>query len=192
MIPTTFKEDSQLSQSEYLSVTIEWPSFIRCGEVGVISLDIESGRLNTSGSYTLAGLENRGSQGMLDLSMSRNILAETRLDLANIQIDPSADASQPLLPGKNVTFWWNVTAKMAGRLEGTLWLHLRYIPVDGDQEARRSLLAYPIEINAIRLAGLSGVSGRWLGSFGVFLSALLSAASSSTWFGRILERRFGG
>lgn len=175
---------SQPSRVEYLTVTLDWPLVIRCWDVEVISMEVEPGRANATSSYSVAGLNDSGGQGISGLPVLNNVLAETRLDLARIEIDPSADISQPLLPGKKTKFWWNISAKTPGRLEGTLWLHLRPISIDGDQRLRYPLLAYPIEIKAIRLVGLSSVSARWLGSLGFVFGAMLWFASYTNRLGR--------
>ncbi|MBT7782152.1 MAG: hypothetical protein HN741_04440, partial [Anaerolineae bacterium] len=109
-----------------------------------------------------------------DLYTTHTIIAESRLDMAGLQILPSEIISEPLLPGESVTFYWSISALNDGEHRGTVWLYLRYIPKEGGEELRRALSAQIIEIEVKKLFGILSTdpAKKW-GALGSFLGALL-------------------
>ena len=93
-----------------------------------------------------------GNQVLVDpvqipnLYETHRIVAESRLDIAGLDYTPMGDLSEALLPGKPVTFLWSIRPNAVGRYRGTVWLHLRFIPLDGSAETRSVLSAQLIEI----------------------------------------------
>ena len=74
------------------------------------------------------------------------------------------EASQGLILGRPVLFVWDLRPDLAEEMDGTVWLHLSYIPVAGGPVMRQVLTAQRIEIRATDLLSLSGPWARALGS----------------------------
>jgi hypothetical protein len=108
-----------------------------------------------------------------DIFETHNVLAEARLDLAGMQVDPAGQVSETLRPGQRVIFSWSVHPDEAGLYRGTLWFFLRFIPIAGGPESSRALAALPIEIEAVSFFGLRAGPARWLGAIGSFVGGVL-------------------
>lgn len=104
------------------------------------------------------------------------VMAEAQLNMAGVVIDPADTISEPLHPGKSVTFYWTVRPPEAGKYEGTAWLHLHFIPIsslNGEQESRIPISAQFITLEVRSLLGLSGGSARGLGAAGSVVGAVI-------------------
>jgi hypothetical protein len=88
-------------------------------------------------------------------------------------VSPAAVISQPLLPGQAVTFYWSVSSDDVGVYRGTVWLYLRFLPLDGSPASERPLSAQIVEIETVNLLGLSGAPARILGGAGMLLGGML-------------------
>jgi hypothetical protein len=108
-----------------------------------------------------------------NLYATHNVVAEARLDLAGMEVQPSQTVSEPLSPGQSVTFFWSVRPEVAGTYQGTVWLHLRFIPKQGGEESRIPLSVQFIEIEAKSLFGLSGGAARGFGAAGSLIGSVL-------------------
>jgi hypothetical protein len=149
---------SQAASPETRLLTLDYPASLRAGDGERVALGF-------------------APQTVVELPASvfadYNILAEARLELAGVQVQPAATVSEPLLPGQKVVFYWSVRAEKAGQYPGTLWFYLRYVPKAGGPEVRQLLSAQPLEIRVTTLLGV--VPGLWrgLGLLGLFGGALL-------------------
>lgn len=156
-------------------LTLEFPPAIRAGDADIVRLTLE---VDQAGNLTpTAETEGNVIHGQTivipNVYATHNVLAEARLDMAGLDIRPSDLASEPLLPGQSVTFFWSVHATEIGHFKGTVWFYLRFVPKDGGPETRETLSAQAIEIDSTTLFGFRAEQARWLGVLGTFISSLL-------------------
>jgi hypothetical protein len=156
-------------------LTLDWPPVIRAGDSDVILLTLEvdeQGNLTPTAAYE--GHEVTGETVAIpDVFATHNVLAEARLDLAGVEVNPSGLVSETLRPGQKVTFSWSVSPDEVGTYRGTVWFFLRFIPLAGGAEEERALAALPIEVEAVSFFGLHAGPARWLGLIGSFLGGVL-------------------
>jgi hypothetical protein len=101
-----------------------------------------------------------------------DVYVETRLELPGVQIEPAGTAGQIFLPGRAITFWWTIVPDRAGVYEGTVWLGLRDQSPDNDASQFTALAAPRVEVKVSRFLLLPGPVARWVGAFGLVLSAV--------------------
>ncbi len=105
---------------------------------------------------------------------THNVIAEARLDLAGVEVRPSDQISEPLLPGQSVTFFWSIHPPEAGTYRGTVWLFLRFVDKLTKEESRQPISAQTLQISASDILGLNGGVARMAGGLGAVLGAALS------------------
>ena len=110
--------------------------------------------------------------GGADVYAANTVIAEARLDLGGMNVQPAETVSEPLLPGRGVTFFWSVQPVETGRFSGTVWFYLRFIPKNGGPERRQTISAQAIEIESGTLFGIHPEPARWLGMASAFLASL--------------------
>lgn len=174
-IPTINVIESQPAVKEARLLVLEWPPKIRVGDADVIRLTLE---VNDEGDLTptavIAGHDIRGEVVYIpDVYETHRVIAAARLDVAALQIAPNSLIEQPLLPGEKVDFFWSITTNEIGSYRGTVWLYLRFLPLDGGEEVQKPLTAQVIEINSVNLFGMGGTPARVFGSVGIAIGALL-------------------
>ena len=158
-------------------LTLEWPARLRVGDSDTIRLTLE---VDESGEITptaiIAGHEIQGQKiSIPDLYDTHNVMVEARLDLAGLVYTPTGEVIEPMQPGQPVVFFWSVQPPQAGQYRGTLWLHLHFVPIlPSAQEARLTLSAQRVEIEAVDFLGLSGTAARVTGWIGAALGSILS------------------
>jgi hypothetical protein len=109
-----------------------------------------------------------------NLYETHNVIAEARLDMAGMEVQPSGTISEPLSQGQAVTFYWSVRPKESGNYEGTAWLHLRFVPKGGGEESSIPLSVQFIEIEAQSFLGfLNGGAARGVGVLGSVIGSIL-------------------
>jgi hypothetical protein len=158
---------------------LSWPARVRLGDVAFIRLTlvVDAQERLTSGIGTANASMNSRTQQVQDIYDTHRVLAEARLELAGVRFIPTGEISVALLPGRPVAFLWSISPDRPGVYDGTVWLHLRFIPLEGGEELRSVLSAQPIELEATSLLGLGGSGARLLGGLGVafFLAFGLSS-----------------
>jgi hypothetical protein len=159
---------------------LQWPSVMRTGDLGLIRLVLGP-----------AEQESAPPQASPLAGIAYSVLAEARLELPAIRHTPLGEVSQALLPGRPVSFVWDILPNLAGEMDGTVWLHLRFIPATGEQELRQVLTAQRLEIRVIDFLGLSGPWARSLGSAGVVVGAVLALDGAVIWLWQRLNRNPG-
>jgi hypothetical protein len=109
-----------------------------------------------------------------NLYETHNVIAEARLDMAGMEVQPPGTISEPLTQGQSVTFYWSVRPEDAGKYEGTVWLHLRAVPRDGGEEIRIPVSVQFLEIEANSFFGIfSGGLARGVGAIGSVVGSVL-------------------
>jgi hypothetical protein len=175
IFPTETGLPPQPAVAESRMLTVEFPPQIRAGDSDLIRLTLDVDELgNLTATAETAGNVTQGEVVQIpNIYETHNIVAEARLDMAGVQINPSGAISEPLRPGQTVTYYWSVRAEDVGIYRGTLWFYLRFVPLDGGAEQRQALSAQKIEIEAVNFFGLKAQPARFLGAAGTVVSAIL-------------------
>jgi len=164
---------------EYRRLTLEFPPVMRTGDSARIRMQLE---VDDQGNITpTAIVEGNLVTGEVieipNLYETHLVVAEARLDMAGMEVQPPGTISEPLTPGNSVTFFWSVRPTESGSYEGTAWLHLRFIPMstlNGEQESRIAVSAQFLEIEARSLLGfLNGGLARGIGALGSLFGSVL-------------------
>jgi hypothetical protein len=156
-------------------LTLEYPPKIRTGDSDVIRLTLE---VDTLGNLTpTAEIQGNLITGQVvqipDLYDTDNVIAEARIDLAGVEVRPSEEISEPLLPGQSVTFYWSVRPDTSGTFRGTAWLFLRFVDKVSGIETEKAISAQPLQIEATNFLGLNGSIARTAGGVGSLIGAVL-------------------
>jgi hypothetical protein len=161
--------------SEPRVARVDWPKRIWSGDRGVVRLSLE---IEPQGSMQpeTSGTEDPGDRPPVDpdsLYDRYNLVAEARLAMPGVRIDPAGLTSEPMRPGQAVSFSWNITPQHPGNYRGNLWLYMNLVPRQGGLSERIPLLAPPVEINVFSILGLPAGVIRWIAAFGGGLSLAL-------------------
>lgn len=172
-------EEPQPAIPESRRLTLEFPPVMRTGDSTRIRLQLE---VDDQGNITpTAVVEGNVVTGEVieipNLYETHLVVAEARLDMAGMEVQPPGTISEPLTPGKSVTFYWSVRPEDSGRYEGAAWLHLRFIPmtdINGEQESRIPISVQFLEIEAESFLGfLNGGTARGIGALGSLIGSVL-------------------
>ncbi len=104
---------------------------------------------------------------------THTVIAEARLDLVGMEIQPAELISEPLLPGESVSFRWSARPQAPGTYRGTAWLFLLFIDPSTKAEHREAISAQSVEIRVTRFIGFDGPSARIVGALAFLLAAVL-------------------
>lgn len=140
---------------------LEYPATIRAGEADRLRLDFEV-------------QENATDAGIVNAYETYQVIAESRLEMAGMNLRPAGSVSEALLPGQRVTFFWSVRPDEVGKTQGTVWLYLRFIPKAGGPEIRQPISAQTIEIESTTFLGLRAEAATVLGVMGLLIGVALS------------------
>lgn len=156
-------------------LTLEFPYKIRVGDSDILRLTLEVDELGgLTPTVEVAGHAVTGETVQIpNLYETHIVLAESRLDLAGMLVEPSGIQSDQLLPGRSVTFRWSLHPVDAGRYRGAVHLHLRFLPFSGGVESRQSVSSQVVEIQAVKFLGLSGGLARIVGLLGSGMATVL-------------------
>ncbi len=170
---------------------MEWPPTIRVGDSRRIHLTLQldaEGRLTPTVSE--AGNVSRGEPVLIpNLYETHNVVVEARFDITGLQVSPEGEVMEPMQPGQTVNFYWSVKPQDVGTYQGTIWLHLHFIPLQGGADSRIALSAQPVEIKAINFLGLGGMPARILGGVGALLGSVLGLDNIISWVWGLLKKR---
>jgi hypothetical protein len=166
--------------AEQRQLSLEWPPVIRSGETATVRLIFDP-----------SAQESQPAPASPVAGEGYSVLAEARLELSGVPHTPLGEVSQALLPDRPVTFVWDVRPVVAGEAQGTVWLHLRFVPAAGGPELRQVLTAQRIDIRVIDLLGVNGPWARALGSAGLVVGAALCLDGIFLWLWRRLDANKG-
>ena len=175
VVPTAGSEP-QPAIPEARRLTLEFPPVMRTGDSTRIRLQLEvDDRGNITPTAVVEGNVVAGEVVEIpNLYETHNVIAEARLDMAGMEVQPPGTISEPLSSGQAVTFYWSVRPKGSGSYEGTAWLHLRFIPKGGGDESRIPLSVQFLEIEARSFLGfLNGGTARGVGALGSVVGSVL-------------------
>lgn len=179
---------------EMRRVTLEYPPHIRAGDSDVIRLTLEVDSLgNVTPTAETPGNVVKGQTVQIpNLYDTHDVVAEARLDLAGVNMSPSADINEPLLPGQSVSFYWSVQPSAAGTYRGTVWLILHFIDKVTKAETSRPISAQSVQISTSSFLGLTGGLARTLGGVGSVLGAVLGIPFADEMLKWLWKRVRGG
>jgi len=172
-------EEPQPVIPESRRLTLEFPSVMRTGDSARIRMQLEVDDLgNITPTAIVEGNVVTGEVIEIpNLYDTHMVIAEARLDMAGMEVQPPGTISEPLTPGKSVTFYWSVRPEESGKYEGTAWLHLRFIPkttLSGERESRIVVSVQFLEIEAKSFLGfLNGGMARGVGALGSLVGGVL-------------------
>ena len=176
-------------------LTLEFPTEMKTGDSALVRLTLE---MDDRGNIApTAEIEGNVVEGLIveipNLYETHVVVAEARLDIAGMQVQPPGTISEDLSPGKPVTFYWSIRPEDSGKYAGTAWLHLRAIPRDEGDEMRIPISVQFLEIEAKSFMGfVSGGTARGLGAFGSVLGSILGfpfVDDLVKWFWERIRRR---
>jgi hypothetical protein len=146
-------------------LSLEWPTSMRIGDKGMITLVFEPELNDSASPDALAEFSN--------VYDSYNLMAEGRFEAAGIRVDPANSTRESMPSGHDVKFNWQVNFEKAGSYPGNVWLSLRFLPLDGSQASQQLIYIHEVDIRATSLCGLSGPLARLLGGVGIILGVVV-------------------
>ena len=161
--------------NESRRLTLEFPPTIRAGDSDIVRLTLE---VDDLGSITpTAQFGGNVVTGEViqfpDLYESHHVIAESRFDIAGVEIQPTDLINIPLAEGQTATFSWSIRPPDVGIYRGTIWLYLRFVDKLNDEESRLTVSAQIVEIEAVNLIGLSGSTARTAGFIGSIVGTVI-------------------
>ena len=128
-------------------IRLEWPRHMRIDEDEIITLRFiplqpDQARHDPSIDYT-------------DMYSKFSLMAEGRYDVAGLKVNPANPTRESMPASQPLTFRWRVSTNKEGVYNGTVWLSLRYLPLDGSQSLQQPIYIHDIKIQAISLFGLN-------------------------------------
>lgn len=156
-------------------LTVEFPARIRVGDSDLVRLTLEVDELgNVTPTAEIGGNVITGQTVEIpNLYESHRVIAETRFDLAGMEVRPAELVSEPLSPGSSVTFRWSIHPAEVGTYRGTLWFYLRFVDKSTGEESRKTISAQTVEIEAVNFLGLSGSLARTTGVVGSIVGTVI-------------------
>jgi hypothetical protein len=156
-------------------LTIEFPPRMRAGDSDVVRLTLEVDELgNVTPTAQIGGNVITGEVVEIpNLYESHQVIAETRFDIAGLEIRPAELVSEPLSPGSSVTFYWSIRPPEVGDYRGTIWLYLRFVDKLNGAESRKTVSAQIVEIEAVNFLGLSANFVRTTGIVGSVVGTVI-------------------
>ena len=161
--------------NESRRLTLEFPPTIRAGDSDIVRLTLE---VDDLGNITpTAQFEGNVVTGEViqfpDLYESHHVIAESRFDIAGVEIRPADLINIPLEKGQTATFRWSIRPPDVGIYRGTIWLYLRFVDKLNGKESRLTVSAQIVEIEAVNLIGLSGSAARTAGFIGSIVGTVI-------------------
>ena len=156
-------------------LTLEFPTQIRLGDSDVVRLTLEVDDLgNLTPTAEVGGNVVTGEVVEIpNLYESHHVIAEARFDIAGVEVRPSELISEPLAQGNSATFYWSIRPQEVGVYRGTIWLHLRFVNKQSNEESQKTISAQIVEIEAVNLLGLSGGFARTTGVVGSIVGTII-------------------
>jgi hypothetical protein len=172
-------------------LTLEFPPQIRAGDSDLVRLTLEVDDLgNLTPTAEVGGNVLSGEVVEIpNLYESHHVIAETRFDLAGMEVRPAELVSEALAPGNSVTFRWSIRPPEVGVYRGTIWLYLRFVDKQTGEESRKTVSAQLVEIEAVNFLGLSGEWARTTGIIGSVVGTIIGLPFLEDIIKFLLKRR---
>ena len=156
-------------------LTIEFPPKMRAGDSDIVRLTLEVDDLgNITPTAEIGGNVITGQVIEIpNLYETHNVIAETRFDIAGMEVRPAELVSEALFPRQSITFRWSIHPSDVGVYQGTIWLYLRFVEKSSGAESRKTISAQVVEIQAANFWGLSGNWARITGIVGSVVGTVI-------------------
>lgn len=169
--------------------TLTWTSRIRKGETGSLKLVFNSAELGVGGiAANGTDLNNFENIRQFHLNSIDHVLLETRVELPGVLIQPGAELIQPLRPGKELSFNWQITPYKSGEIEGEIWIYLNMLSEDQVVDGRRPISILSIHVLSLDLFGMTGQTARIFGIIGICIALVLGRDLFGDFANRYLDR----
>jgi len=178
VLPTglpAFTPPPQPAINESRRLILEFPPTVRAGDSDIVRLTLEVDDLgNITPTAQFEGNVVTGEVIQIpDLYESHHVIAESRFDIAGVEIRPTDLINVPLAQGQAATFLWSIRPPDVGIYRGTIWLYLRLVDKLNGEESRLTVSAQIVEIKAVNLVGLSGSLARTTGFIGSIVGTVI-------------------
>jgi hypothetical protein len=168
---------------------LSWPKRLRLGDDGTLRLTVGLTSSLPAGSDRsqatpagASGLQPGNNDGY-------NLVLKSHLDLPGMVRTPTGELSQTMLADQPVVFLWYLRASAAGFFSGKVWLHLHFVSRSTGGEERILLAAQQVDIQVVRLLGMSGSQARLFGTLGLVVGTFLGLDGVLSWCFKQLARR---
>ena len=178
VLPTglpAFTPQAQPTINESRRLTLEFPPTMRAGDADIVRLTLEVDDLgNVTPTAQFEGNVVTGEVIQIpNLYESHHVIAESRFDMAGVEMQPTDLVNVTLAQGQSATFLWSIRPADVGVYRGTIWLYLRFVDKLNGAESRITVSAQIIEIEAVNLVGLSGSAARTAGFIGSIVGTVI-------------------
>lgn len=178
VLPTglpAFTPQAQPAINESRRLTLEFPPTIRAGDSDIVRLTLAVDDLgNITPTAQFEGNVVAGEVIQIpNLYESHYVIAESRFDIAGVEMQPTDLINVPLAQGQTATFLWSIRPPDVGVYRGTIWLYLRFVDKLNGEESRITVSAQIVEIEAVNLVGLSGSLVRTMGFIGSIVGTVI-------------------
>jgi hypothetical protein len=146
-------------------VTLEWPDSMRIGEDETITMVFAPEVTDSPSSSQLAGYA--------DVYSLFNLMAEARYTVSGVSVSPANPIRESMPSEHSVKFTWNVNAEHPGTYDGTVWLSLRYLPLDGGHASESPIYIQEVNLQTSSLFGLNETMAYLLGGVGFALAVAI-------------------
>jgi len=139
--------------------TLHWPTRVRLGDEGVISLEFS------------------GADPQTPCPQAENdpaFILTSRLELPGVPVMPANELSQPIVSCRPAFQAWTVRPDEIGRVFGTAWLHLSVDGMGKEFQPELAIGAVPVDIPVTGLFGLSGGQARLVGVLAILSGLALN------------------
>ena len=157
-------------------LTLEFPPRIKAdAESDLIRLTLEVddlGNITPTAFYQENTVTGEVIQ-IPDLYATHNVGAESRFDIAGLEVQPTGSVYQPMEQGKPLTFFWSIRAEEVGKYRGTIWVHLVFVDRVSGETSRMPISAQIVDIEAVDLFGFSTNFVRTSGVIGSALAVIV-------------------
>lgn len=159
---------------ETRQVMLEWPSSLRIGDMEGITLVFEPIANDMSA--------NNPQDKFSDVYIDYNIMTEARFEVAGISVSPAIPTRESMPSGRSVKYEWQINAEQVRTFYGTVWLSLRFLPLDGNKAIQKPIFVREVDLHATSLCGMSAPMARLLGGMGIILSVVIIFDDMISWF----------
>jgi len=172
-VDRTFTGRSLGDVSDHLFVRA--PTSIREGDIRQVTLFLQIDGTDILKSQNLDGdsTDDDAFNELLGIFQTHNILVKTRFDIPGVDFAPRGELFEPLKPGVPVKYNWQIRPGETGEYQGTVWVHLIYIPLADGESEQRLLSIQQVDIRSMDFFGLNGSQARVIGTLGTIIGILL-------------------
>lgn len=146
-------------------IELKWPSTMRIGDIKTIELTF----LPTAEGFA----SSRLYPGLVDVYTNYNVMVEARYEVAGVNVIPANPTRESLFVGQSVRFKWDISVYDEGDFTGTIWLSLRFVPLDGSDPVQVPIFVNEVTLHARTLFNMSGPVTRITGSLGFIIVIFL-------------------